>query len=105
MINISLSLEALQDQEAPKISQQGPNVLITDNVGLFSIQTVNKTYDFYGQNRSVLLKNVFTPQIIRVEDLAGNSTIYTVTLSSKGLDANSLFFIVFIVLGVKRKKR
>ena len=68
LLNISLALEAVQDNIAPKVKMNNDELIITDNVGLYRIESLTEIYLLQGQNRTVILQHIIPNQEIEIQD-------------------------------------
>ena len=104
LLNVSLSIEVLQDHQKPAIATDGQNVTITDNVGIYKIQTPSKTIVLQGLNRSVTIQLPTSNTSVVVEDLAGNMTRFTYKTSEQvdSLQVESFMAVIMLIL-IKKK--
>ena len=101
ILNISLALEVIQDREVPEVKVNNDNLIITDNIGLYRIESTSENVRLQGQNRTIILQHVLPNQEIEIQDLAGNSILYKtnpVTKSHSLKNYNLIFFISTIIL-------
>jgi len=114
LINISLALQTLTDTAPPTMSivhsSTGTIFVFADNIGLHQVSTPTQTFTFQGQNRSLALPipSSVSSANYSAQDLAGHTTFFTYTKSSKqasGFESVSVVGALALLLALQLYKK